>query len=363
MMPRDSLQTIRDRIVADFISIADLTSALLRRGTVPGLIKALTGSFFSLQGQIDNVRNNITPNPEMDDEVLESSAFWLGSGMTRKLAEKTKGPVTAVGNEGETVLAGERLQQRSTGVVYIVDANVDVVAGIALLDVTAELAGEAGNANTDTPLVFEQPIPGIDSTATVASPGLIGGADRETNPELLARLEVKVRREFDSRDAEWYTDTALEVANVTRAWAFGNWNGPGTVVLFFMMDNLYADGIPLAGDVANMQAYIVARVHIGMANFTASAPGAAVTNFTILLTPNNATVQQAVEDSVGEMLKRVAQIEDGTGSGFIPQSKINDAVSAAVGVDDYQVTAPTTGITPGTGEIAVAGVFTFGAIV
>ena len=76
----------------------------------------------------------------------------------------------------------------------------------------------------------------------------------------MARLLLRIRRPPHGGARHDYVGWALDKEShglaVTRAWDYGLELGLGTVTVRFMMDDAYADGIPLAADVTTVQTYI-----------------------------------------------------------------------------------------------------------
>ena len=150
-----------------------------------------------------------------------------------------------------------------------------------------------------------------------------------------------------------YERWALEVTGVTRAWAVPALYGLGTVGLWFMTDDLTANGIPDAAKVTEVQTYLDTLRPI-TAEVTAVAPTPVSLDFTIELTPNTATVQAAVEAALEDLILR--ESEPGA---TILLSHIREAISTATGETDHVVTVPAADVTHAAAEIAVFGAITW----
>jgi len=129
--------------------------------------------------------------------------------------------------------------------------------------------------------------------------------------------------------------------------------GVCTVTNRFMTDNSTADGIPSAGDVAAVQAFLVDNIGAGV-DITTFAPVTVPTAYDISLSPSNDTVKAAVKENLKDLHLRVA--EPGKG---IAISKIRQAISNAEGEDDSTVNVPAAGVPAG----AAGDIPTFGSVV
>ena len=257
--------------------------------------------------------------------------------------------VTFTGSGGTVIAAGTELA-RADGVNYITDAEVSIDGGSAIAAVTAVAAGETANAVAATQLSLVSPIAGIDSIATVDGAALTGGSDEEVDQTLLERVLERIQEpphggaEFD------YPTWAREVSGVTRAWVYAQELGLGTVTVRFMMDDTYADGIPVAGDVTTVQDYIDTYRPV-TADVTVVAPVAVPLAFDISgLDPATAEVKAAITAELADLIRR-----EGEQGGSILLSHIREAISIAAGETDHAVVAPAADVNHATGEIATMG--------
>jgi len=179
-----------------------------------------------------------------------------------------------------------------------------------------------------------------------------------------------------------YEDWALEVAGVTRAWITGNGMGPGTVVVYFMMDDTEAafngfpqgtNGVASAEDrdtPATGDQLVVANALFSQQPVTALvyavAPGQNVLNFTIAgLAGASAATKAALNAAIAAALLVGAK----TG-GTTQLSVIEAAIAglpAAAGFVITNIAASAGTVTPGptgnvisnTGYLPVLGVVTY----
>ena len=225
--------------------------------------------------------------------------------------------------------------QALDGVQYQTTADATVTVPTATASVAALVAAAAGNRTTGQTLTLTSPIVGVQSSATAGA--LTGGADLESDDDLRARLIDRIQQPPHGGDAHDYVTWALEVPGVTRAWCFPMELGEGTVTVRFVRDD-DASLIPDAGEVAAVQAYIDALRPVTAA-VTVVAPTAVPLAFSIAVAPNTAAVKAAVQAELSDLIARESKP-----GGTIYLSHIRAAISAAVGEDNYTMSAPSAAI-------------------
>jgi uncharacterized phage protein gp47/JayE len=147
------------------------------------------------------------------------------------------------------------------------------------------------------------------------------------------------------------------------------WQGPGTVRVFPLMFDLYANGIPQAADVQRVQDYIE-TVRPSGAKVTVAAAIAVPVNIIITgLSPNTAAVQDAIVAELTDMfrrLSRVAGVDVQLGSmpylaypTSFSRSWIWQAIANATGEERHVVASPTADIVLLPGQMATLGSVTF----
>ena len=206
------------------------------------------------------------------------------------------------------------------------------------------------------------PISGVDSIGLVTSITTTA-SNQETIEELRVRFLARLRLPPLGGAANDYLTWAFEVAGVTRAWVFPLYQGDGTVGLGFTTDN-EDPIIPSAAKVSEVQAYIAERKPV-TALFTAFAPASATMDLDISLNPNTVETRDNVTKELEDLIKRDATLAGSyknpleVNDGSILVSKIRQAISIAVGVNDYEINtingvAPAN-VIPNQGEIIVLG--------
>lgn len=348
---RPTLPELIDRIQQDLTTRLALAGAVLRRSVVAVLSRVLAGAAHLLHGHLDYLSKQLFPDTS-DADFLERQAGVFG--LSRIAATYAAGNVTFTGTNGTLIPAGTTLL-RADGAAYTTTAPATIATGTATAAVTAAAAGMSANADVGVQLSFESSIAGVNAAATVASGGLTGGTDEETDDGLRVRLLTRMQQPPQGGSEADYITWAKEVAGVTRAWVYPLELGAGTVTVRFVRDG---DGtgaaiIPDAGEVSAVLAYIAARRPVTAA-VTVVAPIATSLNLTIHISPDTSTIRAAVQAELEDLLAR-----EGEPGATLLVSQIRLAVGVAEGVEDYNVTVPAADVTYTTGQLPTLGVITW----
>lgn len=352
---RPTLAQLIERTATDLETRLPGTDPRLRRSMAGAFMRALAGVSHGLHGHLDFIARQILPTTADADYLDEHADIW---GITRLAATAAIGTITFTGTTGSIVPAGT-IVQRADGLQYATEAEVTIDAGAAQASVTANTGGQSTNAIAGTKLNLLSPIAGVNSQAIVDAGGLTGGTDTETDEALRARIVQRVRAAPQGGAMADYETWALAVAGNTRVWVFPAWNGLGTVGVYFVRDS-DASIIPDAAEVATTQAYIDTRRPVTAA-VTVYAPTAVPVDMTISLQPNTSTVQTAVAAELADLFGGT-DVEDGTGTGTLLLSHINEAISRAAGEIDHVLVSPVADVTCGPGQILTLGAITFQAL-
>lgn len=344
---RPTLQELINRTSADAVARLGLEE-LLRRDDMQVLTRVLSGAAHGLHGHVAWMAEQVIIDTAEAEYLERWANIW---GVTRKAASFASGPITLTGTTGAVIPAGTLLAA-ANGQEYETDAEVTLAAGTATAQVTALAAGQAGNLAAGTTLTLVSPVAGVNSQAAVASGGLVGGADTETDAALRARLLARIQAPPHGGAKADYIAWALEVAGVTRAWVYPGELGLGTVTVRFVRDD-DASIIPDAAEVTAVQTHLDALRPV-TAGLTVVAPIAVPLNLTIQLTPNTAAVQAAVQAEIKDLLRREAEP-----GGTILISHIREAISLAAGETNHVLTVPAADVTHTVGQIATMGTITW----
>lgn len=350
---RPSLATLIDRTATDIETRLPGADARLRRSNLTVLARVLAAVAHGLYGFLEWIFRQLLPDTS-EAEVLERQANLYG--ITRKPAAAASGFLAVTGTNGVVIPIGTTFI-RADGQRYTVTLEATIVAGTATVILSAETAGQAGNAVSGTKLNVESPIAGLGSEGTITAAALTGGADLENDDALRGRLLLRLRNPPMGGAAHDYVAWALEVAGVTRAWCYPLQLGPGTVMVRFVRDD-DASIIPDQAEIDAVQAHIAALRPVTAA-VTVASPIPDALNFTIHLSPDTASTRAAVEAELRDLLRREAVPEGGAGEGVVLRSHLDEAASLAAGETDHVMTVPAANVAPALGHMAVFGVITW----
>lgn len=347
---RPALQDLINRTRDDVVSRLP-SPDVLRHSNAEVYPRVLAGVAHALYGDLEWLSRQLIYDTAESDYLERWGSIW---GIARKAATVATGTVALVSNTGSsgvTVPSGTGLVAYD-GQLYATTSPVTLVSGFAIANVSAVVAGTQGNRAAGQNFTLQSPVPGVSATA--AASAMVGGADIETDDSLRSRLLLRISNPPQGGSTKDYEQWALEVAGVTRAWVYPLALGAGTVSVFFMMDGTYMDGIPLAGDVANVDAHIKPLRPVTAA-VTVVAPVAVPLNFTISgLTPNTTDVRAAITASLKDLIQREA-----SPGGTLLISHIREAISTAAGEVDHSLNVPSANVVSTAGNISTMGTVSF----
>jgi uncharacterized phage protein gp47/JayE len=257
----------------------------------------------------------------------------------------------ATGTNGSVIPAGSLLGQSSVNSSYQTTSMVVVGTGPTEVPVTALNAGIVGNMNPEDTLAFLAAPPGVDGTATVVS--MDGGADTETDDELRMRILKRIQQPPMGGDQTDYEQWALAVPGVTRAWAYPNEMGIGTVTVRFLMDDLRADddGWPTPQDVNTVAGYVDTVRPVTVKDCYVVAPIKQFLDITIAnLVPDTTEAQAEIEQSLRNMLF----VKAAPGQ-TIYAAWVSYAIMNAPSIISFELVTNTDYVMPDQGHMAVLG--------
>lgn len=153
-------------------------------------------------------------------------------GVFRKQPTKATGFVTFIGSNGTFIPAG--LTVASDAFSYITTRSGRIEDGQCILPIEAVEPGSLSNIPAGSIYKF-QSTPGIREV-TNAKP-ISNGTDLETDANLRARTQMRVRYPGTSGNQHHYMHWAMEVEGVGRVKVFPLWDGPGTVKVSILDSN------------------------------------------------------------------------------------------------------------------------------
>lgn len=148
-------------------------------------------------------------------------------GLTRKAGTKAQGEAAFTGEAGKAIPAGTLLSTAG-GLLFRTTAAAAIGEdGTATVPIEAEEDGDAYNILAGSLNTLPVAINGI--TSVTNAEGTLGGAEEETDAELIARTLLKKRTPATSGNEHHYLEWALAVDGVGNARIFSLDEGPGTV--------------------------------------------------------------------------------------------------------------------------------------
>ena len=357
---RQTLSEINTQIETDITSRITGAVTLLRRSILKVFAKAYAGAVHLLYGNIEYNKDQLFVTTA-DAENLELHANEYG--ISKTAAVKATGTGTATGTNGTVIPISTELQS-SSNEVYLTTAEATISGSSITLSLSAKVAGADGNEVGGAVLTFVSPIAGVDTSVTVATAGIDGGTDEETDDDLRTRTLTR-KRQAPHGGADFdYPVWMKECSGVTRAWSIPLYQGIGTIGCAFVRDD-DSDTIPSVAEIATVEEYIKSHAD-PITGKTIGIPATAeaglymiqltpmTCDFSISIYPNTSAVQTAVEAKLEELI-----LEEGGPGQTLYLSQIRSAISAAVGEDFHDLTYPTSDVTASTVQIHVMGTITW----
>lgn len=298
-------------------------------------------------------------------------------GLSLKPAAPARGSIDITVSNAVTIDALTAVFTRSDGVQYVALAGGSLPgAGTLTVEVVAVTDGKNTNAEAGTPVEITAGLTGDDSaTAAVSSGGIVAGYDVEDVESFRARILFRKRNPPHGGAPADYVQWAGSVAGVSfyldRPTVFVErlWSGPGTVRVFPLMFDLYADGIPQTADIERVSDYLAGVAPAG-AKVTVAPPVAKVTDVVISgLSPDRTDVREAVLTELRATFKRLSRVAGADAQiGGLPylayptsfsRSWIWQAIANASGEERHVLNGPSADIALLPGEMATLGNVSF----
>lgn len=352
---RPSIETIKDRIEKGIEARLFGKLALLRNAVLRILARVFAGAIHGNYGYIEYIIKYILFPTSAEGIYLDNphGAMW---GITRNPGSYASGTVIFTGTNGIIIPIDTRLQNED-GIEYGTTIPVTISGGIASATVQAIESGETGNfirTNPPDPIYLQMvsPIAGVDDEIEVDG-DITGGADAESDDEYRDRILQRIQSTPAGGSASDYVTWALSYSGVNRAWCYPLANGPGTVTVVITAEG--DDPVPSSLLLTDVQGYIddlrpvTADLTVASITNYSDAPGKALFNMTLRITPAGSDYQSAIEENIRSLL---LPYKPGT---TIPISQIRAAISNA-GINDYRIDAMSLDGTPiSVDDIALTG--------
>jgi uncharacterized phage protein gp47/JayE len=308
--------------------------------------KVWAGAAHEMHGFLDWVFRQALPDTAEPAYLERWASIW---GIFRKPAAPAAGEAIFAGTDGAIIPAQTLVQNQTTEVRYVVQADCTIADGEAALRVIAVTPGKATNMAAGDELSLLAPIAGVRSAGVVGAGGLSGGSDEEGDESLRARLLNRLRLPPRGGSKNDWETWAKEVPGVTRAWCYPLGDGIGTVSLTFVCDDL-ADPIPSAEMVARVREHIEPLRPASVKEYTIFAPELFPVDLRLSVAPDSQAVREAVLAEIGDVFAK-----DGAPGGTLLRSHLTEAISLAAGEFDHVLIAPAGNVPVPAGYFACLG--------
>lgn len=359
---RPTLDQLIKRVETDIKGGLNIVN-VVRRSFLGVISRALAGLADLMYSFLTWIAKQVFPDTAEDEYLIRWASIW---GITKNEATFAEFNITITGNEGGVVPVGT-IYQREDGVQYALDAEVIIPVGLSIIGkVIAEVSGSNGDMEVGDVLSLISPIANVDSDAVIDEV-IVDADDTESNDSLRERLINRLQLPPLGGSANDYIQWAREVTGVTRSWVLPLYTGPGTVGVSFVTDD-EDPIIPSGAKVTEVQDYIDFRKPV-TALVTVFAPVEAPMDMEISIKPNTIEVQNNIIAELEDLVKRDATLAGSykgpseTNDGSILLSKIRQAVSIAVGLEDFEIdtinTIAPANVVPNSGELITLGDITW----
>ena len=371
---RPTLSDLRAQVAADITSGLPTADGLLRFSNLQITGKAVAGLAHLNYGYLDWIAKQGVPYTA-SGEYLEAWAAL--KKVYRKTATKAVGSILFRGTPGKIVDEGTQVVRGDSAAFPSLMTATVAADGTVVLQVMADLAGEAGNTPVGSLMTLDTAIDGVQSTGAVIT-AITGGADQEGEESLFARMLDAYQSTPNGGSQGDYPSWAKEVSGVTRAWCAPNSFGTGTVVVYIMLDDANAaqggfpqgvDGISAKdnrstpGNRATGDQLIVANSIFELQPVTAMvyacSPIDSPVDFIITgLSSASTATRAAVAAAITEVFfEQGAPLSDGS---FVGLSDIDSAIAAISATKGFVITSPVANITNVLGHLPTLGNINYG---
>lgn len=354
-----TLTELANRSAGAFRSNLKGSDAALWPNNVAVSSKVMAGAVFEAFSFLEYISRQVHKTTA-EGQFLERHA--ADYGLTRLPASFATGKVTLTGGPSINLPAGLVLQ-RADGVQYETTEDA-ATSGLGTVDVSVRAldVGSVANAAPNVQLAFVSPVDLMETSGFVASDGIGLGADAESDESLRSRLLFRLRNPPMGGAAHDYIIWVRSAINgVTRVFVdpVTSANGRDSVGLWFLMDDLYENGIPQSADVAGVVSHLDSVRPAG-AIVEVNAPAPVTIDVEISgLSPDTTVMRDAIQLELAEMFRREMKVSTVTEPFTLYRSLISEAISNATGEYHHDLAAPASNQIVATGAVPVLGTVTF----
>ncbi|MDT4328550.1 baseplate J/gp47 family protein [Methylomonas sp. MS20] len=282
---------------------------------------------------------------------LERLYDWAALyGVDRLDATSAAGNALATGTAGTDLLADVEMRGQN-GLDYIVVAAVELGAGATAVSIRCQTAGSAGNLIAGRTLTLIDPVPGVNSTLTVATGGLTGGAEQESLEDWRARVADEWRtmvtrgaRSGKPDDYRFWARTAHP--SVTTTLVQPQALGLGTVIVRPIC-NALVNRLPTTAVINAVAAYLT-DIAPATADWSVTAPLVRPVNVSIDLLPGYDTTDNRTAITAALTALVLAEVSE---SSLLALAEIDAAIATVT--TQYTRIAPTADLAIAAGEVFV----------
>ncbi len=370
--PRPALSDLRAQVASDLTSGLKTVDGLLRfsnLGILGTSVAGLSHQHYGYLAWIAKQSNPYTASGEYLEAWAALKEVYREAATFARLQATFLGAVEAVLPVGTQVV-------RSDGVVYVVTGSAAVgVAGTVVVEVLAVDSGVSSNASNGTAVTLASVVQGVQSTGAVTAQ-VVPGTELETDDSLRTRMLSAYQARARGGAVDDYLQWALSATGVTRAWVKPMGAGPGTVVVYVMLDvaNASSNGFPVGRDGLSAldnratAASVAQGNQLSVANglfdgqpvtplVYVCAPIAAPIAFTLTgLSTATAATRAAIAAAITQVLLDEGSPIEGS---FVALSSIESALAAISGTSGFVIASPTGNIANQRGYLPTLGVVNY----
>jgi uncharacterized phage protein gp47/JayE len=365
--PRPTLSELKSQVAADIQSALPGADALLRFSNLNITGVALANLASAHYGYLDWIARQSVPFTATDEYLYAWGA--LRGVVPIAATAASNGTVTFSGSNG-TVIPDKTSLVRGDGAAFVTQGAVTISGGSATVNATASVAGSGGNTAVASLMSLGVAIAGVQSTGTVAT-AFTNGTDDETVDAFRSRMLKVYASPPQGGAVSDYLLWSLQAPGVTRAWCTPNGMGPGTVVVYVMMDATESAhaGFPQGTDgcaASELRGTPAAGDQLAVANYLfplqpanpivyVCAPVPNLVNFTISgLASASSTVKNAVAAAFADVFTRNTVL-----AGTNNLIDFEAALSTVAGASAAVITSPAANIVSSTGHLPTLGTITY----
>ncbi|MDA0778785.1 MAG: baseplate J/gp47 family protein [Bacteroidetes bacterium] len=291
------MSELKNRIYLDFVASFENAIAPLQKSFFEILSNAMAGVSKLLYIYLDNIQKDSFLNSCTDSRVL--NYFAPLNNLTLKEATKSSGTVTFTGVDTTIIPSGTKVIYNGS-LEFQTTANGTITGGT--VDIVCESVGVGALNNTigNISLFLSVPVSGVDNTA-LSTLGFSGAIDDESIGSLRNRTITKQGKSPQIDNGNYYKSLGNEVANVKATFISELKNGVGTFGVTILTQG--NNGVPIQADIDAVETHFINEsgvpIYVTAEYFL---PIIVSQNFDILLSVNNITNQQSIEEAVRDYL-------------------------------------------------------------